>query len=252
MNMHGAVTALVSPLGTWLVFSLMGAVLCALGRNRLGAGLVVVSGFWLYAWATPVASHWVRANLEAPYPAVALTAIAPAQAAVVLGGALVAPSAGRPFVDLSAAADRVWHAARLYHADKAPLLVLSGGSDRTTNMMAEAQAMGVFLADLGVPQSALLMESESRNTAENAAFCARLLQQRGIRRVLLVTSAMHMARAKVEFETQGLEVVPVAIDQTGPSSARGLAVWLPDAGALEGSSRALKEYVGRWAMRLPR
>ena len=230
----------------------MGVVLWAAGRKRAGAYLVGIGAIWLYAWATPVASYWVRTHLEAPYPALSLAAIAPEEAAVVLGGALSPPSAGRPFVDLSPAADRVWHAARLYHAGKVPLLVLSGGSNRTTGTIAEAQAMGVFLADLGVPESALLMERESRNTAENAAFSARLLQQRGIRRVLLVTSAMHMGRALANFQAQGLDVVAVATDHTGPPSARGLTAWLPDAGALEGSSLAIKELVGHWVLRRTR
>ena len=248
--MQALVTAAISPLGTWLTLSLMGALLCALRCKRAGVGLALLGAFWLFAWATPVASHWLRARLEAPYPALALTAIEPAQAAVVLGGAVSAPSSGRPFVDLSASSDRVWHAARLFHAGKAPLLVLSGGSDRRTNTMSEAQAMGVFLADLGVPESALLMETESRTTAENAAFSGRLLQQRGVRRVLLVTSALHMGRALPHFQGQGLEVVAVAIDQTGPMSQRGLLGWLPDAEALQGSGRAIKEYVGRWALPL--
>ena len=245
----GVVTGLISPIGTWWVLSLLAMLLWALGRKRSGAWLAGAGSVWLFVWSTPLASHWLCAQLEAPYPALELRAIPPAEAAVVLGGAVRAASAGRPFVDLSASTDRVWHAARLYHAGKAPLLVLSGGDDRATSEMSEAHAMGKFLAELGVPTQALLLEENSRNTAENAAFSARLLQQKGIQRVLLITSAMHMPRALAHFQAQGLEFVPVAIDQTGPMSQRGVLAWLPDAGALERSSRAMKEYVGGWVMR---
>lgn len=74
---------------------------------------------------------------------------------------------------------------------------------------------------------------------------AKLLRERGIQQVLLVTSALHMRRAVHLFEQQGLVVHPVAIDhEVGSPNAR--MNWLPDASALDGSGRAFKEVVGYW------
>lgn len=144
---------------------------------------------------------------------------------------------------MGAAIDRVWHAARLYHAGKAPLLVLSGGSDAALRAMSEGQAMQWLLIDLDVPREAMLLEERSRNTQQNARFTAMLLSERDMDSTLLVTSALHMRRALSLFRGQGLRVTPAATDHEARSMP-GWQRWLPDVGALEGSARALKEWVG--------
>lgn len=174
-----------------------------------------------------------------------MTQVPTAQAMVVLGGTMEPPDAMRPWPNLGPAADRVWHAGRVYAAGKAPVVVLSGGSDMTAALYAESLGMRQFMLDLGVPAAALLTEERSRNTRENAEMSARLLRERGIEQVLLVTSALHMRRAVNLFEQQGLVVHPVATDhEVGRPNAR--MNWLPDAHALDGSGRAFKEVVGYW------
>jgi uncharacterized SAM-binding protein YcdF (DUF218 family) len=238
-------TALITPFGTGLLAGVLALLLAARGWPRLARGIGSAAVAWMWLWATPAVSTALLMQLEGVYPPLPLAAIPAASAAVVLGGAISPPSATRPFPDLHESSDRVWHAARLYHAGKAPLLVLSGGSNPDITPYSEAQAMQMLLHDLGVPDSAMLLEGASRTTQQNAEFSAALLKQRGVQDVLLVTSAMHMPRAKSLFETTGLRVLPVAIDYTGPVALGGWAAWLPDAGALEGSGRAFKEIVGR-------
>jgi uncharacterized SAM-binding protein YcdF (DUF218 family) len=147
-------------------------------------------------------------------------------------------------VDLKLGADRVWHAARIYRAGKAPLILLSGGSDRDLDTTSEAAAMQVFLRDLGVPDAAMLLEEHSRTTHENAVNSAELLNARGIRRILLVTSALHMRRAVLEFEGQGLTVIPATTDVEAVAMPLTPLRLLPDADALAGSARAFKELAG--------
>ena len=59
----------------------------------------------------------------------------------------------------------------------------------------EADAIVEMLGVLGVPREAIRMEGQSRNTRENAVNSLPLVQSLGARRVLLVTSAVHMPRA---------------------------------------------------------
>jgi uncharacterized SAM-binding protein YcdF (DUF218 family) len=96
-------------------------------------------------------------------------------------------------------AGRVWYAARLFHAGKAPLVLLSGGGDLERQAFSEARAMAVFLQDLGVPAQAIALEKTSRNTRQSAAFSAALLKSRGIEHILHVTSVLHMPRAVALF-----------------------------------------------------
>jgi uncharacterized SAM-binding protein YcdF (DUF218 family) len=206
-----------------------------------------VALLWLWLWATPVASHALRGHLEQPFALLPVAQLPVAGAIVVLGGGMSPPRPAYPLPNLQAAADRVWHAARLHQAGKAPLLVLSGGSDARTSTTSEAAAMQQLLLQMGVPAAAMVLEETSRTTAENARDSAALLRQRGIQRVLLVTSALHMTRALPLFEAQGLQVTAAATDHEAEDTAIWpfWQRWLPSGSALEGSGRAIKEWVGR-------
>lgn len=246
------VIAAISPLGTALLLGLAGLAAAALGSATLRRrGLAVIAGglVWLGIWSMPVASHALRGWLEDQAGPRNIEFMPAASAIVVLGGAVRGPRAPqRPHPDLGAAADRVWHAARLHRAGKAPLLLLSGGSAHEGEAP-EAQSMRQFLRELGVPDSAMLLEPGSVTTAQNAAWSARLLRARHIDKVLLVTSALHMRRARALFEREGIQVVAAPTDFEVVDRPLRLLDVVPDAEALEGSARAFKELVGTLAGR---
>jgi uncharacterized SAM-binding protein YcdF (DUF218 family) len=97
--------------------------------------------------------------------------------------------------------------------------------------------MADFAKELGVPDSAILLEEESRNTHESAVRVAAICRRLGIRRVLLVTDVFHMRRAIASFRAQGIDVSPIpadpwALDWEGPIIR------------LHKLSEAVHEYVG--------
>lgn len=98
---------------------------------------------------------------------------------------------------------RVALGVRLYQAEAAPYLLLAGGGAP----VAEADIMRELATAAGVPEAALICEPWSRNTAENAVHSARLLHARGLRRVVLVSHAVHLFRARLLFRLAGLAVV---------------------------------------------
>ncbi len=245
------VIAAISPLGTALLLGFAGLALATAGGMRRRGGLLLAAAAlaWLALWSLPVASDGLRGWLEDAAGPRSIDALAPAPALVVLGGNIRgARPPRRPHPDLGPAADRLWHAARLYRAGKAPLLVLSGGTVHEGEPP-EAQAMRQFLLELGVPGGAMVLEPASATTTQNAAFSAGLLRQRGIREVLLVTSALHMRRARGLFEREGIRVIPAPTDYEVVDRPFKLLDLVPDAEALEGSGRAIKEIVGAWTGR---
>ena len=170
---------------------------------------------------------------------------------MLLAGGTQPISKYRVYPGLGSTSDRVWHAARLYHAGKAPLIIVSGGNTwNKPDMQSGADAMRTLLEALGVPNTAILVEESSRTTHENAVFTAKLAAERGIKRVLLVTAAWHMPRAAATFRRVGLEMVPVPLDYTRGRVMPGILAILPHASALRSSSFALKEYLGLLAYRL--
>ena len=98
-------------------------------------------------------------------------------------------------------------------------------------MVTEAAAMRDLACESGVPETALLLETESHNTFENAACTAQLLRERGMTRIVLVSDRAHLPRAARLFRRAGLEVVGV----TGvPASSmhRAVAAVLYEAASL--------------------
>lgn len=236
--------SLISPLGASLFGGLLALLLALIGRKRLALWFGFTALLWLWFWSLPATSNWVLGYLEDQHPPMSIQDVSQAEAIVVLGGGVSPASSGELYPNLQSGADRVWHGARLFHASKAPLVLLTGGSDPEHSATSEAEAMRQFMADLGVPKETMVLENRSRNTSQNAEYSAEFLAEEGVNRIILVTSAYHMPRAKRLFEAQGLEVVPVATDHEVLSRP----LWrnlLPETSALDGSSRAIKEIVGR-------
>lgn len=242
---------LLFPLGLMLACLAVAALLVALRRRRAAAVLAAAGLLWCLVWSLPVASDALRASLENRYPMQQAAALPRVDAVVLLGGGIHGEPLDWPYPDLGPAADRIWHAARLFKAGRADWVLVSGGSMQWNGpRRTEADAMARFLIDLGVPREALLLESASQNTHDNAVNCAAILRQRGFRRVLLVTSALHMPRAMETFRAAGIAAIPAATDFEVMPAPMQLLRWLPDSDALDGSTRAFKEYVGlliyRW------
>ena len=146
-----------------------------------------------------------------------------ADAIVVLGCQLV--PGGRPSERLRR---RVALGVELYREGAAPFIVMSGGG---AGAISEATAMRDLALKGGVPGTALLLETESRNTFENAVYTARLLHAMGKARILLISDRAHLPRASRLFRRAGLEVVAV----TGvPASSmhRAVAAILYEAASL--------------------
>ncbi len=244
MSLRDGVLLLIYPFSLSLLL-IIGIGLRLVRQRRWMAGLLLVTATWLWLCATPAVSLLLRLPLERPYPVESLPAIPRAAAIAVLGGAITpAQPPYRPYPSLHGDSDRLWHAARLYHAGKAPLIFAVGGGRAAGGQpLPEAKAMVTFLTDLGVPPEAIVTEGASLSTCENARFGEALLTGHGIDRILLVTSAYHLPRALATFRSAGIEAVPVAANAATVPERFRLRDWLPDAGTLSASSRILREYL---------
>lgn len=242
---------LLSPLPLALAGAMLAWLLIWQAQKRLGLILAALCLTCLWLVSTPWMAWRLALRLEQQYPPVPVAETPAADAMLVLGGALVAEVPPlQPHINLGSAADRVWHAGALYRAGKARWVLLSGGNrPGYGHVQPEAQAMRQVLRVLAVPDSAMRLELISRNTWENAQFSLKLVREVRAHRVLLVTSALHMPRAMALFrrayQGTGVVLVPTATDAEALGDVRDpLGQWLPDAGSLAWSTRAIKEYLG--------
>jgi len=216
-------------------------------RPRLAGVLFLVSFVTLYALSTGFGSTMLLAPLENWYPDVNVAGAPQADAIVVLGGGVQGAAGRHTEAELSEAGDRVRKGAALFHAGKAPLIVLSGGNIEFLIGSGEAESAGTarMLESFGVPGDKILIEDRSQNTHENAEFTWKLLSACGVRHILLVTSAAHMPRSAGLFRHEGFTVSAMPCNHTTGWGTPSLLFRLaPDPQLLANSRNALKEYVG--------
>lgn len=262
-GLNKIVGACINPLAIGLALALLGGISACFKHRRLSLCLVALSVLWLWLWSTPMMYRWLGCSLEDACPIVKAEDAPVADAIVVLGGGMGANTNVYPYAEMWGGADRVWHAARLYKAGKATIVIPTGSGERESTLP--------LLMDLGVPESVILVEDKARNTEENAKFVARMIEDHANwrdlpeyrntdgrkYRVLLVTSAWHMKRSMLMYEKYAseLEIVPVATDYEA-SVTMGhpfcFSDLLPDANKLASNCALLKEYLGYWGYRLLR
>lgn len=225
-------------LGFWLV-----GLLCLWRRRyRSAFALLSVGMAWLAVCSTPAFSNWLRSGLENRYPQRVASAYPVADAIVILGGAGMDDSPITPNDPGRWSESRTGFGLLLFRQGRAARVLLSGGNG-------EALAMAGALERQGVPSSVLMLETQSRNTHQNAAYSAPVLRNHGLQRILLVTSPIHMPRAVASFEKQGLEVIPApTLDRCRLRSCAG-PPWHP-ATVLLLTGQSLKEYGGMLYYRL--
>jgi uncharacterized SAM-binding protein YcdF (DUF218 family) len=237
----------VAPLSWALVLLGLAALMRRRGRWPLAlggaAGLVLLSFS-----AAPVAerlSRLAEAGAERTFRPEATY-----DAAVVLGG-MLDPSASRASGEdeLTDPVDRLTRALELFRAGRVKAIVISGGDVwPRPGVRPEAERLAARLQAWGVPAEALVVEGRSRNTRENALETARVVAERRLRSLLLVTSAAHMPRALGCFRAVGLEPDALPVDHRA-SDGEGES-WLPRAAALSESTDVLRELLGRAVYRL--
>ncbi|QYF96062.1 YdcF family protein [Massilia sp. PAMC28688] len=209
------------------------------GRSTIAAGALT-----LLVLSTGAGARLLARPLENMTTPLYDPRAAGAQAIVVLGAASVerAPEYDGADVPDPVALVRLQYGARLQHATGLPLLVSGGLQSSAPGAVPVGVTMArVLREDFRTPVT--WIEGRSRDTAQNAAFSARMLKAAGVRRVLLVTHAMHMPRSRAAFAREGMEVVeaPTAFYSRGPFSPMML---VPSASALYRSFYATHEWVG--------
>ncbi|MGB4910788.1 MAG: YdcF family protein [Candidatus Dechloromonas phosphoritropha] len=235
-----------SLLGTLLLPPANGLLLLLLAalfrRRRWAFGVALVGGTLLFLQSLPFVASSLIAPLEAPAGDVFVSAQG-AQAIVVLGSGLrrEAPEYGNDTVNERSLV-RLRYGATLARRLQLPVLIAGGVPLHASRSEADVMA-AIAEREFAVPVR--WKESESKDTVDNARMSAEILKPAGVRRVVLVTQAFHMPRARKLFEANGLEVIPAPTDFKGVNEGP-LAVsdFLPQAKAMQTSYYALHEWLG--------
>ncbi len=166
--------------------------------------------------------------------------------AIVLGG-FSNYDESQELIQFHSATDRLMAGIKLYKTGRAKKLMIASGSGQITNPdEKEALFIENYLLKIGIPERDLIIESESKNTRENAINTAKILTKKYTNgNYILVTSALHMPRAKRCFKKVGLSVTPFSVDQqAGPRKYLFDHLFFPDIDSIRRWETLIKEWTG--------
>jgi len=223
--------------------------------------LLVVLIYWRRQWArklfvstfclivvlhSSLCGYWLRYPLESRYPPlIDPTKAEPYDAIVVLTSSTIVPGGLIPFSSIDEYMfHRLEEAWRLYKIRPKPILVSGGHVNPFTPWKNENQVARDYLIRWGVPKQDVLGEDQSRDTLESAVKVEKILRQKSWKRYLLVTSAEHMPRSMLAFNSKAPEPIPAPGDfSVGEFKLNPLGL-LPSESGARGIYFSLHEYIG--------
>ncbi len=208
-----------------------------------------IAVFSLWIFSTPVVATFLARTLE-QNPALSSRQLEDVQAdAIVILSSRqneYAPEFGEP-VSGNEQLGRVRYGAFLQRKTGLPVL-LSGGSVRGDEQRSLAETMA-YDFEKGYGQKVSWMEKNSRTTAENARYSYNILATENKTTIILVTSSLHMMRAKWIFEQVGFNVLPSPTNFIDRGSLN-FNSFMPSANSLELSSEVIHEWLGYFAYQI--
>jgi uncharacterized SAM-binding protein YcdF (DUF218 family) len=222
--------------------------------RELGWWMAVSGVVLLYLASTPLVATWLADSLERRASIVKIDDLPCADAIVVLGGGEGAFVHTDGSVDLfhRHASDRFERAMRAYRAGKAPLIAFGGGRVPVPEPMNYADWSARLAAERGVPREAILTGPSALYTQDESEGVVALLRTRGVRHVIVCTSAFHVPRTRLIYESLGLQVTPLPadFDTRGEGEEFSWGLLLPRGLALAQTETCVKEWIGILAFRL--
>ena len=217
-------------------------ILIGLIKNK--KKLIYIAIGVLYILSTPIFSNNFFKLVEGNEYRKPISAIDSADAIVVLSGMLEINEVGNSTYIEWGDPDRFFGGIALFKAGKAQKLVFTGGKmpwDKSKKT--EGEVLGEYAISNNIPSEKILVTKYVENTADEAVAVSALISPS--KRIILVTSAYHMYRAKRLFEKQGFTVIPYKVDyMTAGENEMTIMDFLPSAGNLELTETGVREILG--------
>jgi uncharacterized SAM-binding protein YcdF (DUF218 family) len=218
-------------------------ILIGLIKNK--KKLIYIAIGVLYIISTPIFSNNFFKLVEGSEYRKSISAIDSADAIVVLSGMLGINEVEDTTYLEWGDPDRFFGGIALFKAGKAKKLIFTGGKmpwDKAKKT--EGEELKEHAISNGIPSNKILVTKDVENTADEAVAVKELISPS--RKIILVTSAYHMYRAKRLFEKQGFIIIPCKVDyKTNGNNQVIFMDFLPSAGNLGLTETGMREVIGR-------
>jgi uncharacterized SAM-binding protein YcdF (DUF218 family) len=178
----------------------------------------------LYILSTPIFSNNFFKLVEGSEYRKPISTIDSADAIVVLSGMLEINDVGDSTYIEWGDPDRFFGGIALFKASKAQKIVFTGGKmpwDKAKKT--EGAVLKEYAISNGIASEKIFVTKDVENTADEAVAVKELINPR--KKIILVTSAYHIYRAKRLFEKQGFELIPFKVDYKVSENKKSL-LWI--------------------------
>ena len=236
--LHKILPLFILPIMLFIIVILIGLI-----KNK--KKLVYIAVGILYIISTPIFSKNFFKLVEGTDYRKPIRKIDSADAIVVLSGMLeINEQADSNYLEWGDP-DRFFGGIALFKAGKAQKLVFTGGKmpwDKATKT--EGDVLKEYAVSNGIPSDKILVTKDVENTAEEAVAVQELINAN--EKIILVTSAYHMYRAKRLFEKQGFKIISYDVDYKVAGNSRlNILDFFPNTGNLQLTETGVRELMGR-------
>jgi uncharacterized SAM-binding protein YcdF (DUF218 family) len=233
---HKLLPVLLSPFTIFVACAMIGLVW---RKYRL----IWIALMCLLLLSTPVVSSFLFAQLEAVGSRKTPADMLPADAIVVLSGMTHSIRTEKGIISEWNDPDRFFGGMELIKAKKAPIIIFTKGKLPWKIGPPESELLQATAIEMGVHPQQILVTGEVENTEDESREVKKILQSKG-NRIILVTSAYHMRRAKITFDNNGLEIQPYPVDFKLGEYAMTPMDFIPNPGSLATTEKCVKELMG--------
>ena len=198
---------------------------------------------FLFLFGSTTISSKLIGTLEKPFIGGVIDGNATADAVVVLGGYVSGGDEELTGIDASGAFDRILTGIELVRAGKAGWLYVGGGMYRSNDgRKSEHSVIEPWIRRWDLTDVPIDSLGDAGNTYGESQAVKKLMNKNGWSKIILVTTAWHMPRARAVFESSGVRVIPVGCDFK--SITQGTLKIFPSSGRLDSLQIFLTEKVG--------
>ena len=232
-------------LPTFVLPIMLVIIVIVIGLMKNKKKLIYIAIGVLYILSTPIFSNNFFKIVEGNKYRKPISTIDSADAIVVLSGMLEINEVGDSTYIEWGDPDRFFGGIALFKAGKAQKLVFTGGKMPWDNAKkTEGEVLKEYAISNGIDSKKIFVTKDVENTADEAVAVKGLISPS--KRIILVTSAYHMYRAKRLFEKQGFIVTPYKVDYKAAGHMEITFMdFLPNANNLELTETGIKEVIGR-------
>jgi uncharacterized SAM-binding protein YcdF (DUF218 family) len=124
---------------------------------------------------------------------------------------------------------RVAKGCEFFQAQKADFLILSGGYTSKISELCEAEIMGQLAMENGLGQDHILLETKARTTLENILNSERLIRDKSIDRLIIISDPVHLPRVQLICDKRGVSAELIATDTSHLSRITKCKLWFYEA-----------------------